>query len=175
MTPRQQILVVVVILAIVGGVDFFKRVHVPRQPATRAMDAGDQGQFEPPMPLAMARQRLQSWFPAQAAQGQTGAADAGSRDPSAPIPDRAAIGGWQFVLRGVFDAGPPFAVFDVVPRNGGSAEQHRLSVGEEVKGVRVEQIAGRRVSLSSGEEVVQLALFIDPRDSVTAVDEQYEQ
>ena len=174
MTPRQQIIAAAAVLAIVGTVDFFGRVHVPRQPATRAMDAGNQGQVESPMPLAMARQRLQSWFPAQAPPGQTSVADAAGRDPSAPIPDRAAIGGWQFVLRGVFDAGPTFAVFDVVSGDGVAIEQHRLSVGEAIKGVRVEQIAGRRVSLSDGDKVVQLALFIDPGQNAAATRDQDE-
>ena len=112
-TPRQHFIAAAAVLAIIGTVDFFGRVHVPRQPATRTMDAGNQGQLESPMPLAMARQRLQL---------APGAGTAGRRVRqmpraailSAPIPDRAVIGGWQSVLRGVFDAGPQFAVFDVV-------------------------------------------------------------
>ena len=170
MTPRHQLIAVSAVLAIVGVVDFVQRVHVPRQQATRDLDAGMQQQVEPPMTLAMARERLQSWFPAQAvgAQGQTGTAQTRSGGIASSVPDRAEIGGSQFVLRGVFDAGPPFAVFDVVSGSGGTVEQHRLSVGEEIKGVRVERIAGRSVSLSDGESLVQLALFIDPGQSAVA-------
>lgn len=170
MTPRQQIIVVAAVLAIVGAVDFVQRVHVPRQPATRALDAGNQGQPEAPMPLAMARQRLQSWFPPEGPgpQDPTAATQAGAGNSATSVPDRAEIGGRQFVLRGVFDAGPPFAVFDVASRSGGMVEQHRLSVGEEIEGVRVERIAGRSVSLSDGDSTVQLALFIDPAEKVSA-------
>ncbi|MBT8088124.1 MAG: hypothetical protein KJO46_08800 [Gammaproteobacteria bacterium] len=170
MTPRHQLIGLIAILAIAGAVDFVKRVHVSRQPATRALDDGQQGRLAAPMPLAKARERLQSWFPAPAAgtQDPTAVLQAGPNNTAMPIPDRAEIGGSQFVLRGVFDAGPPFAVFDVVS-GGGAVEQYRLSVGEEIKGVRVEQIVGRRVSLSDGESIVELALFIEADQGATAI------
>ena len=78
----------------------------------------------------------------------------------------------NFVLRGVFDAGPTFAVLDVMPISGGVVEQHRLSVGESIKGVRLEQISGRNISLSDGEKVIQLALFIDPKNNIASVDKE---
>jgi hypothetical protein len=90
------------------------------------------------------------------------------------IPDRADLGGWHFVLRGVFDAGPLFAVLDVMPSAGGEIEQHRLSAGELIKGVRVERISGRSVSLSDGENVTELALFIDPSDDIVPTNEKDE-
>jgi hypothetical protein len=92
----------------------------------------------------------------------------------ARVPDRADLGGWRFVLRGVFDAGPPFAVLDVMSSSGGEFEQHRLSLGEAIKGVRVERISGRSVSLSDGENVIQLALFIDPSDDMVPTNEKDE-
>lgn len=176
MTSRQQVIAVAAMLAIVGAVDFGKRVHVPRQPAMRELDAGKHGLPAPPMPLAMARQRLQSWLPAPALDSKDAAADALTRPGTAAtsVPDRAEIGGWQFVLRGVFDAGPPFAVLDVTSTSGGAVEQHRLSAGEAINGVRVEEIAGRRVTLSDGESVIQLALFVDPGTELASADEQDE-
>lgn len=174
MTPRHQLIGLIAILAIAGAVDFVKRVHVSRQPATRALDDGNQGRLAAPMPLAKARERLQSWFPAPAAgtQDPTAVLQAGPNNTA--MPDRAEIGGARFVLRGVFNAGPPFAVLDVVSGGGSAVEQYRLSVGEEIKGVRVEQIVGRRVTLSDGESIVQLALFIEADQGATAIDKQNE-
>jgi hypothetical protein len=71
------------------------------------------------------------------------------------------LGGWRFVLRGIFAAGPRFAVIDVVPANGGDVEQYRLSVGDAINGVRLERISGRRITLSDGKRKIQLTLFID--------------
>ena len=114
------------------------------------------------------RERLQSGCPQRRGGSEalrTVAATDG-RDAGAQLPDRANIGGWHFVLRGVCDAGPPFAVFDLRSGDGGEVEQHRLLAGEVIKGVRVDQISGRSVSLSDGEKVIQLVLFIYPDDDM---------
>lgn len=169
MTPRNQVIAVAAILVIVATFDFVQRVQVPRAPTTRNSQIESPALPAVPLSLALARQRLQSWFPAQ--QAQAAGAQNVSGNVDASLPDRADIGGWNFVLRGVFDAGPTFAVLDVTPTSGGAVEQHRLSVGESLKGVRLEQISGRNISLSDGEKVIQLALFIDPRgDMVSAND-----
>ena len=174
MTPRNQVIAVAALLAIVGSVDFVRRVYVPRAPTTRDSQIESPAPPAAPQSLAMARQRLQSWFPAQTTgsmvQGTNQQGESGNSGAS--VPDRANIGGWQFVLRGVFDTGPKFAVLDVIPASGGPAEQHRLSVGEMIKGISVEQISGKRISLSDGEQLVQLALFIDPEDEIASVDEK---
>lgn len=174
MTPRNQVIAVAAVLVAMGAVDFFQRVHVPRAPTTRDSQIGSPTLPAVPLSLAMARQRLQSWFPAQTtglqSQGENSRADAAAAGAS--IPDRADIGGWNFVLRGVFDAGPTFAVLDVMPTSGGEIEQHRLSVGEDLKGVRLEQISGRNISLSDGEKVIQLALFIEPKNNIASVDKE---
>ena len=164
MTPRQQIATLAVILVVVAVVDFAQRIHVPRSAASRETGIETATLADQPLTLASARQRLQSWFPGQEAGSQVAPTDeaTGGRDSGVHIPDRADIGEWRFVLRGVFDAGPPFAVFDVSSSAGGAIEQHRLEAGEEVKGVRVERIAGRSVSLSDGDNKIHLALFIDP-------------
>jgi len=171
MSPRQQMVVVAVVLVVVGAVDFLQRVHVPRAPTTR--ESQDESPELPavPLSLALARERLQSWFPTQPAAQQGSLIGVPGVDGTAAIPDRADIGGWRFVLRGVFDAGPPFAVLDVMESSGGAVEQHRLSAGEVIRGVRVEQIAGRKVSLSDGDRVIQLALFVDPEDNVDPTSE----
>lgn len=176
MTPRTQIIVVAAILALAGAVDFVKRVHVPRLPATRESNIDAPDLPSQPLPLASARQRLQSWFPAQTPGPEIAPTDDQNApaDSGGPIPDRADLGGWRFVLRGVFDAGPPFAVFDLMSIAGGEIEQHRLSVGEAIKGVRVERIAGRKVSLVYGENMVQLALFIDPEEDMISAKEKDE-
>ena len=176
MTPRMQVIVVAAILALAGAVDFVQRIHMPRSPAIRGSGMEATALPDLPLSLASARQRLQSWFPTQTSGPQAAPIDVAneSRDSGVRVPDRADLGGWRFVLRGVFDAGPPFAVFDVMPSAGGEIEQHRLSAGEAIKGVRVERISGRSVSLSDGEKVIQLALFIDPGDDIVPTNEKDE-
>ncbi len=168
MTPRMQVIVVAAILALAGAVDFVQRIHVPRSLAIRGAGMEATALPDLPLSLASARQRLQSWLPTQTSGPQVASIDVAneSRESAVRIPDRADLGGWHFVLRGVFDAGPPFAVLDVMSSAGGEVEQHRLSAGELIKGVRVEQISGRSVSLSDGENVTELALFIDPSDDI---------
>lgn len=175
MTPRTQVFTVAAVLVLAGVVDFVQRVYVPRSPATRDSNIEALSLPDGPLPLASARERLQSWFPAQLPEPQDPESAAGGQLQSTGVPDRADIGGWRFVLRGVFDAGPPFAVLDVQPSAGGMVEQHRLSAGDNIKGVTLKRIAGRRVSLSDGESVVELALFIDPGDEMAAAKEENEQ
>lgn len=176
MTPRTQVISVAAVVALVGAVDFVQRIHVPRAAAVREPIIGMTALPDRPLSLASARERLQSWFPAQTTGQQELPADAQAEpgDSGGNIPDRADLGGSRFVLRGVFDAGPPFAVVDVMPSAGGEIEQHRLSAGDTIKGVRVERISGRRVSLSDGQTVIQLALFIDPEDDMTPAKENDE-
>jgi len=169
---RTQVISVAAILVVVGALDFVKRVNVPRSPAMREANIEIQALPNEPLSLASARERLQSWFPAQQPGPQDPLSATGEQSPGAGAPDRADIGGWRFVLLGVFDAGPPFAVLDVQPNDGGEVEQHRVSAGDTIKGVTVERIAGRRVSLSDGENETELALFIDPRDEIAAAKEQ---
>jgi len=175
-TPRNQVIVVAAILALAGAVDFVQRIHMPRSLAIRGAGMESTALPDLPLSLASARQRLQSWLPTQipGQQGLSVDAQVEPHDSAASIPDRADIGGWRFVLRGVFDAGPPFAVLDVMLSTGGEVEQHRLSAGELIKGVRVERISGRSVSLSDGEKVIQLALFIDPSDDIVPTNEKDE-
>ncbi len=176
MTPRMQVIVVAAILALAGAVDFVQRIHMPRSLAIRGAGLEATALPDLPLSLASARQRLQSWFPTQTSGPQAASLEVAneSRDSALRIPDRANLGGWRFVLRGVFDAGPPFAVLDVMPSAGGEIEQHRLSAGELIKGVRVERISGRSVSLSDGENLIQLALFIDPGDDIIPTNEKDE-
>ena len=176
MTPRMQVIVVAAILALAGAVDFVQRIHMPRSPAIRGAGLVATALPDLPLSLASARQRLQSWLPTQTSGSQAASIEVAndSRDSAVRIPDRADLGGWRFVLRGVFDAGPPFAVLDVMPSAGGEIEQHRLSAGEVIKGVRVERISGRSVSLSDGEHVTELALFIDPGDDIVRSNEKDE-
>jgi hypothetical protein len=174
MTPRKQVIAIAAILVLAAVVDFLQRVHVPRAPTTRDSQIGSPTLPAVPLSLAMARHRLQSWLPAQTtgSQAQSESEQNESGTSNASIPDRANIGGWNFVLRGVFDAGPTFAVLDVMPISGGAVEQHRLAVGESLKGVRLEQISGRNISLSDGEKEIQLALFIDPKNNIASVDKE---
>lgn len=176
MTPRMQVIVVAAILALAGAVDFVQRIHMPRSTAIRGAGMEATALPDLPLSLASARQRLQSWLPTQTSGPQAASIEVAnvSRDSAVRVPDRADLGGWRFVLRGVFDAGPPFAVLDVMPSAGGEIEQHRLSAGELIKGVRVERISGRSVSLSDGEHVTELALFIDPGDDIVPTNEKDE-
>jgi len=172
-TPRMQVIVVAAILALAGAVDFVQRIHMPRSLAIRGAGLEATALPDLPLSLASARQRLQSWLPTQTSGPQAASIEVAneSRDSAVRVPDRADLGGWRFVLRGVFDAGPPFAVLDVMPSAGGEIEQHRLSAGELIKGVRVERISGRSVSLSDGEKVTELTLFINARDDMIPANE----
>ncbi len=172
MRHQTQVIAVAAVLVLLGALDFAKRVHVPRSPATRDTITGTDALPADPLPLASARERLQSWLPAQQPGPQDPQGTSGEQPQDASVPDRADIGGWRFVLRGVFDAGPPFAVLDVQPSAGGAVEQHRVSAGDSIKGVSVNGIAGRRVSLSDGDKEIQLALFIDPGDEIATAEEQ---
>ena len=176
MTARAQVILVAVVLLLVAAVDFVQRIYVPRSAASREAQIEVVPLPGDPMPLASAQERLQSWFPASTQQpGEVPAQPAsGAGIAGVVIPDRADLGGWQFVLRGVFDAGPPFAVFDVMSSNGGDVEQHRLSAGETLNGVRLEEISGRTVSLSDGQKRIRLALFIDLNDGMIPADDQDE-
>ena len=173
MTARNQVIMLAAVIALAGAVDFFQRVYVPRSPGTRESNIETPAIPSPPISLAQAQQRLQSWFPVEVPTPDSGAtaADA-SDDASAALPDRGNIAGWRFTLRGVFDAGPVFAVLDVVSTSGGEIEQHRLSTGDTVKGVSVERRSGHSVFLTDGETMLQLALFVEPEDVVTPTNEQ---
>jgi hypothetical protein len=163
------------VLLLTVAVDFVQRIYVPRSAASREAQIEAVPLPGEPMPLASAQERLQSWFPASALRpGAASAEPAIGPGDAAAIPDRAELGGWRFVLRGVFDAGPPFAVFDVMSSNGGDVEQHRLTAGETLNGVRLEEISGRTVSLSDGQQSIRLALFIDLNDGMIPADEQDE-
>ena len=170
-------MVVAAVLSLAGAVDFVQRIHMPRSLAIR--DPGIEATVLPglPLSLASARQRLQSWLPTQTSASQAASIEVVNESrgsAGARTPDRADIGGWHFVLRGVFDAGPPFAVFDVTPSAGGDIEQHRLSAGETIKGVRVARISGRSVSLTDGEKQSELTLFINARDDMIPANEYNE-
>ena len=168
MTARAQVILVAIVLLLVVVVDFVQRIHVPRSVASREANIEAVPLPEEPLSLASAQERLQSWFPASAPQpgGAPAQPASGPGIAGVTIPDRVELGGWRFVLRGIFDAGPPFAVFDVTSSSGGDGEQHRLSAGETLNGVRLEEISGHTVRLSDGKKSIRLALFIDPNEKM---------
>jgi len=176
-TSRNQVMAVVLILGLVGLADFLTRIYVPRSDTERglAFDA-------PPPPgetrsLAEARQRLQSWLPddgtaaaaaaSNAIEGTKGANDNGE------LPDRGTLAGRLYVLRGIFetDGGRLFAALEVMPEAGGVTQQHKVMAGDNIGGIRVDRIAGRRIRLSGEGEVIELSLFLDAGIETVAVDE----
>lgn len=173
MSPRTPVIAVAAVLLLAFALDFLQRVHVPRSPATREAILESPTLPVAPLSLAAAKQRLQSWFPPPTSDAllppsetMSAPTDSGSRGP-----DRGDLGGWRFVLRGVFEAGPPFAVLEVMPLAGGEVERHQVSEGQVVNGIRVDSVSGRSVSLSHGEDVIDLALFTDQRNAMTLADE----
>lgn len=173
MTGRSQVLVIATVLLLIAAVDFVYRVYVPRSAASRETQIETVLLPGEPQSLASAQERLQSWFPVETSTSDSGVTAANtSDDAAAALPDRGEIAGWRFILRGVFDAGPPFAVLDIVSKAGGETEQHRLSAGDTAKGVSVERISGHSVYLTDGETMIQLALFVEPEDDMTPVDER---
>jgi hypothetical protein len=171
-TPRTQVIVVAAVFVLAGAIDFVQRIYVSRSPATRELKLEEFASRNQPLPLASARERLQSWLPTNATESQE-TPPGGHNEPleSGRIPDRADIGGWRFILLGVFDAGPPFAVFDIKSSASGEIEQHRVSAGEAIQGVRIERIAGHSVDLLDGDKMIHLALFIDPEDNMAPANE----
>ena len=173
MTARSQVMLVAIVLLLIAVADFVQRIYVPRSAASREAQIEAVPLPGEPMPLASAQERLQSWFPvgAPTSDSETMVANA-SDDAAVALPDRVDIAGWRFILRGVFDAGPEFAVLDVMSTSGGETEQHRLLAGDEIKGVSVERISGRSVYLSDGEIIKRLALFVEPEINVTPANDQ---
>ena len=112
MTKRAQVLLVAVLLLLIGVVDFVQRIYVPRSASLRETQIEGVPLPGEPMSLASAQERLQSWFPVETSTSDSEAMDANaaSDDAAAALPDRGNIAGWRFILRGVFDAGPAFAV-----------------------------------------------------------------
>ena len=173
MTPRNQVMVVAAIFGIVAAVDFVQRIHVSRSPGARDPNIEAPALPAPPISLAEARQRLQSWFPKETPPLDSQAVTSEASDnQSVSLPDTGEIAGWRFKLRGVFDAGPSFAVLDVMSSSGGEVEQHRLFAGDAVKGVVVDRISGHSVSLSDGETIMRLELFVEPKNNATSANDR---
>ena len=176
MTVRAQVTAVLVILALVGMLDFATRVYVPRDKAERNAQLQVTSAPKRTLSLAEARQRLQSWLPdpgsavqqLSGSETQQGASDDGDRS------DRGELGSNIFVLRGVFDtpAEPTFAVVEVTPKAGGAARRYEANAGDTIEDVRVDQIAGRRVRLSDGDSTIELALFLGPERGTVATDKR---
>ena len=173
MTSRNQVTAVVLVLGLIGVLDCVTRVYVPRSAAGRDMQFEVAAPRERPLSLAEARQRLQSWLPAEAPpQDLPVVANNASDAAAVSLPDRGDLAGWRFILRGVFDAGTEFAVLDIMSTSGGETEQHRLLAGDEIKGVSVERISGHSVYLSDGETIMRLALFVEPEVNATPAEDQ---
>jgi hypothetical protein len=169
-TRRAQILIAALALGALAVADFATRVYVPRSAVDRGPDEVDPVAPALPVSPQLAFERLDRWLGVEAPPSGSNPAKEGSVPQAASeaaAPDQAEIGGRRFVLRGIFDAGEPFAVLDVLPEGGGPAEQHDLAIGEAVHGVRIEQIAGRMVTLSDGQAVARLVLFEDATDIIT--------
>ncbi len=177
MTVRMQITATVLVLLLLGAVDFVVRVYVPRSTAERDLQMDTSLPPNETLSLAEAQQRLQSWLPDQT---ETAAArpgpDGGEQGAATALdasPDRAELAGRLFVLRGIFDTegGDPFAVLEVAPVAGGSVDRHDAIAGDEIDGVRINLIDGRRVELSDGGKTIQLSLFLDPGFESVTTDE----
>ena len=72
MSARSQVMLVAVTLLLIAAVDFAQRIYVPRSAALRETQIDVVPLPGEPMPLASARQRLQSWFPVTAQQAGEG-------------------------------------------------------------------------------------------------------
>jgi hypothetical protein len=164
-TSRNQVTAVVLVLGLIGVLDFVTRVYVPRSAAGRDMQFEVAAPREQPLSLAEAQQRLQSWLPDQrpgTPSSGTDSAEDGTTS-TADLPDRGELAGWHFVLRGVFARAPsqPFAAIEVMSSKGGAIEQHEVTEGQLIKGVRVERVGLHGVSLTEGAEAIELTLFVD--------------
>lgn len=175
MTVRAQVSAVLGILALIGIVDFVSRVYVPRDDAERTTEWKPAEAPDAPLSLAAARQRLQSWLPDQGTTAQANPGS-GAEQPDtdgADYPDRGELGGYVFLLRGIFDqdSGSPFAVMEVTPETGGSTERREVVAGDSIHDVHVNRVSGRRVSLSTGDTAIELALFLAPEKETVVADE----
>lgn len=178
MTARNQVVAVVLVLGLAGLVDFVTRVYVPRAETERGLEPDVAIPPTETRSLAEARQRLQSWLPEQrtaATEGQAGTpvGETGETNSNIELPDRGKLGGRLYVLRGIFETegGPPFAVLEVTPESGGQVERHDVLAGDDIGGVHVDLIDGRRIVLSKEGELIQLTLFLAPGAETVAADE----
>ena len=175
MTVRNQVAALILLLGLTGLVDFVTRVYVPRAETERGLNLDAAPQPAQTRSLAEARERLQSWLPEQ--RTVTTASQAGSAADetygNVELPDRGRLAGRLYVLRGIFETegGPPFAVLEVTPESAGEIERHDVVAGDEIDGVRVELIDGRRIELSNEGELIRLALFLAPGLENIAADE----
>lgn len=162
MTPRGQVVALCGVAVIAGLLHFVTRVHVPRDPGERDFAGEPQLASVEPVSLAAAREHLQTWFPESAAADGPVAAEVDGLPGLEPsgLPDRGELGGWRFLLRGVFDSGEPFAVFEVTPQAGGATERVMMSAGNTIHGIRLDSVGGRQAVLTDGQTTIRLALFL---------------
>ena len=148
MSPRRQLVLAVVLLAVLGTWDFVVRVHVPRDDSLRGFVQPELVPLPTRPDANSIRKELVAWMPGLA--GMAGVATP-SADPT----------GWDLTLVGVFrtDKGR-FAVVHAQPRTGGGTpEMLWLGEGDEAHGLKVAEIGARRLKLTQDSEVRELLLF----------------
>ena len=147
MTERRQLVLTIAVLVIVALWDFFGRVHVGRDAASRAVNVPSLVPLTQRPDADKVRADLVAWMPTLAGTA------AAALDPADP-------GAWNLTLLGIFRrGGEPFGVVLVEPAGGGNPTIERFSVGDTVHGRRVAEIGPREVKLAKGDDVQKLALF----------------
>lgn len=134
-----------VVLAL-AALDFWQRIHVPREPKARDAASLVPAEVPPAVPADRIRQDLAAWLP-------------GLRPVAGSTTARVDTA-WSLALLGVFeerDGG--FAVIRATPAASGKPQVQRVVEGDEVYGLRVARIEAKRVMLRSGDAEQALELF----------------
>jgi hypothetical protein len=147
-TRRNVTTLAVAALVLLGAVDFWQRILVPRHLEARPPSSFVPATVPPPATAAAIRQDLVAWLPKLQPIAD------GSGGPEA-------AGGWELTLLAVFDdQRARFAVVRAQPASGGGAgEVRRVVAGDEVHGFRVARIEPLRVVLEDPQGERELRLF----------------
>jgi hypothetical protein len=120
------------------ALDFFLRVHVPRDDELRAFTAPSSAKLTPAVTLDDVRQRLETWFPAPVV---------------AQTVER------TIILQAVFATGGQSSALLAATGPNGQVERVRAPVGHVIDEWVVETIEPKRVVLKRGEERRELVMF----------------
>jgi hypothetical protein len=139
------VLVLLALLAVVGVVDFARRIYVGRDDTARALAPAAPVEVPAPPDAAAVRANLAAWLPSLGGGVQ--------QDPTKVV--------WTVRLVATFvDRPAPFAVIMATPQGaGGAPETHLLRVGASVHGHTVREIRPGAAVVETPEGVRELTVF----------------
>lgn len=156
MSRRNFIVLVAAVLVLLAGVDFWQRIHVPRQLETREASSFVPATVPPPVEGAVIRRDLLAWLPKLLLIAEGSGSEAAT--------------GHALTLLAVFDdRSGRFAVLRALPAGGGPGQVTRVVEGDEISGFKVARIEPLRVVLAGPEGERELRLFKPVAEPVIGV------